>query len=90
MKTGRNVNKITNIEFGILKYHDRVNKATDIFHNFPRSFDQIIIENGRLSQRLKDQSYWIEFDGLINKEEGIYQLGITIDNVIFHRNFIKK
>ena len=37
-----------------IKYLNRIDDATDLYHNFPRAFDGHIIENGAWSQRIKE------------------------------------
>jgi len=71
-----------------IKYGDRVEAATDLYHTFPSSFDNHIIQNGAWSQRIKDGANWYELPGTINGTSGMYQIGINNSNVIFHRNFI--
>lgn len=72
----------------INKYHERIDKAKDLYHNFPRSFDSHIIQNGTWAQRIKDKADWYEMSGSINGTEGIYQIGINEAGMIFHRNFV--
>lgn len=79
---------IGNIAAKALKYHRRVEVATDLHHIFPRSFDNHIIQNGVWSQRIKDKADWFELPRRINGTNGIYQIGINNSNVIFHRNFV--
>ena len=57
-------------------------------HNFPKSFDEHIIQNGVWSQRIKDGANWFELKGSINGVNGVYQIGLNKSNVIFHKNFI--
>lgn len=71
-----------------VKYQDRVETATDIYHAFPRSFDNHIIQNGAWSQRITDRANWFELPGTINGTKGMYQIGINNSNEIFHRSFI--
>jgi hypothetical protein len=61
---------------------------TDTYHNFPNSFDQHIINTGTWSQRIKDAANWYELSGTINGVEGMYQIGVSPSDVIFHRNFV--
>ncbi len=77
--------QISKAEIG---YHPRVEEATDLYHNFPRSFDEHIIQNGSWSQRIKDGANWFELKGTINGVKGTYQIGINKSNIIFHKNFI--
>jgi RHS repeat-associated protein len=74
----------------VLKYQDRVEKATDLYHDFPRAFDSDIIQNGAWSQRIKDGADWFELPGSINGVDGVYQLGINNSNEVFHRNFVPR
>jgi hypothetical protein len=71
-----------------LTYLSRVENATDLYHNFPRAFDQFIIQNGAWSQRIKDAANWYEIPGTINGADGVFQLGINKAGEIFHRAFI--
>lgn len=71
-----------------VKYHNRVDAATDLYHTFPRSFDSHIMQNGAWSQRIKDGANWFELPGTINGTNGMYQIGINNSNVTFHRNFV--
>ncbi|OXB06441.1 FG-GAP-like repeat-containing protein [Flavobacterium pectinovorum] len=71
-----------------LEYHPRVEEATDLYHNFPQSFDEHIIQNGAWAQRIKDGANWFELKGTINGVNGTYQIGINESNVIFHKSFI--
>lgn len=73
----------------ILKYQDRVEDATDLYHNFPRAFDDHIIENGAWSQRIKDGADWFEMPGTVNGKSGMYQIGINRAGEVFHRNFME-
>ena len=72
----------------VIKYHPRIEEATDLYHNFPKSFDEHIIQNGVWSQRIKDGANWFELKGSINGVNGVYQIGLNKSNVIFHKNFI--
>lgn len=74
--------------FNEISYHPSLNSKLDLNHNFPTSFDKHIINNGSWSQRIKDQANWFELRGTINNTEGIYQIGISKTNVIFHKNFV--
>ena len=41
-----------------------------------------------VSQRVKDQAFWFELEGTINGKDGIYQIGMNKEGIIFHRNFV--
>jgi len=57
-----------------IKYLDRVEDATDLYHNYPRAFDNHIIENGAWSQRIKDGADWYEMPGSVMVIPGIMKL----------------
>ena len=57
------------------------------YHKFPYSWDKHIINEGAWAQRLKDGADWYELPGTVNGTEGVYQIGINSNNVIFHRCF---
>ncbi len=59
----------------------------DLYHNFPTSFDEQIIQNGAFSQRIQDAAFWFEAPGSINSQSGIYSIGINQNGIIFHRCF---
>ncbi len=71
-----------------VSYDISLSSKIDLFHNFPLSFDNYIINNGSWAQRIKDGANWYEISGSINGTKGTYQIGITHGNKIFHRNFI--
>lgn len=74
-------------------YHPSLAGKTDMYHNFPKELDRMIINNGAWSQRISDYvrynnvGYWFELPGAINNANGIYQIGINGQGVIFHRFF---
>lgn len=70
------------------KYDPRLENQTDLYHNFPRSFDRTIIENAPWAQRIKDGANWFESPGWVNDKPGNFQIGINDQGVIFHRNFV--
>lgn len=67
---------------------------TDLYHNFPKEFDQSIVNNGGWAQRISDyKNYgnygsWFEAPGYINDVYGHYQIGINEAGIVFHRNFV--
>ena len=68
-------------------YSPRINQQLDLYHNFPTSFDEQIIQNGAFSQRIQDAAFWFEAPGSINGQSGIYSIGINQNGIIFHRCF---
>jgi hypothetical protein len=70
-------------------YLDDLASKTDLYHNFPLSFDKHIIKNGAWSKRIKDGADWYELRGSINGAEGMYQIGVNSDGLIFHRAFVE-
>ena len=79
------------------KYDSRLQNQTDLFHDFPHSFDKFIIDNAPWAQRLKDGANWFEYPGSITTYDaagepiinnGNYRIGINDKGTIFHRDFI--
>ncbi len=68
-------------------YDPSLSNKTDLYHNFPQQFDDMIIGRGYPSQRLIDQALWFELPGTINKVPGVYQIGINDMGIVFHRAF---
>ncbi|MFZ3069971.1 MAG: RHS repeat-associated core domain-containing protein [Anaerolineaceae bacterium] len=67
-----------------INYSDRLTIQTDIFHNFPRVLDPIILQYGQKSVNYPFINFSIE--GVIQHEDkiyqGIYQIGVVIDRWI--------
>lgn len=86
------VGKTGNVTFKIgkqaFRYLDDLVTKTDLYHNFPISFDKHIIQNGAWSQRIKDGANWYELQGHINGAQGMFQIGVNQNGLIFHRNFV--
>ena len=61
----------------------------DLYHDFPKVFDESIINYGNPAQRLVDRAYFFEMPGTINGTEGVYLIGINTDGIIFHHNFFE-
>lgn len=77
-----------NDEKKALSYDLRIGKAVDKFHNLPQTIEDIVIQEGAWSQRIKDGSDWFELEGKVNGASGVFQVGISPDNILFHRNFV--
>lgn len=71
-----------------ISYNSRVIAQKNLYHNFPKSFDKHIIQNGSWSQRIKDGTNWFELPGSINGTKGVYQIGVNNSSSIFHKNFV--
>ena len=69
-------------------YHPSLDMKKDLYHNFPYSLDDTIINEGIPSQRISDKSFFFEFKGSINGVDGVYQIGINEKGIIFHRHFL--
>lgn len=61
---------------------------SDLNHNFPMHYDEIILKHGSMANVLKNGNYWFELPGSINNTNGIYQIGMGKDGIIYHRGFI--
>lgn len=65
----------------------------DLYHNFPREFDRMIVKKGAWSFRLDDYvdhkniGHLFEAPGMIDGKNGLYQIGINDKGIIFHRFF---
>ena len=78
----------------ISSYHSSLELKTDLYHNFPKELDQVIINQGTWSQRISDYvrynkiGYNFEAPGLFNGVEGTYQIGINGNGIVFHKFFL--
>ncbi|MBR3744139.1 MAG: RHS repeat-associated core domain-containing protein, partial [Bacteroidales bacterium] len=80
-----------NIKRPLIKgYRPRVYTQTDLYHNYPISFDDIIIQYGAADFRLSDGAMFYYYPGTINGNSGIYTIGINSDGFVFHRCFYAK
>jgi RHS repeat-associated protein len=70
---------------GALLYGDNLRK-TDLFHNFPYSFDSVIIQNGVRNVVSETYSVYTQ-PGSINRIQGVYEIGVNQAGVITHRMF---
>ena len=67
---------------------------TDLYHNFPKEFDALIVQKGSWSWRINDHvvynniGHWFECYGMIDNVRGVYQIGLNENGIIFHRAFI--
>ena len=68
-------------------YINELSLKTDLYHNFPTAFDDIIIQNGSVAQRISDGAFMYTAPGTINEVQGVYTIGINQQNMIFHRCF---
>lgn len=65
----------------------RLNIQTDSYHNFPSSFDKLIIQEGSGYMPHGNSSMFYA-RGVINGIEGVYTIGINNQTgVIYHRCF---
>ena len=68
-------------------YDSRLNIQTDSYHNFPSSFDKLIIQEGSGYMPHGNSSMFYA-RGVINGIEGVYTIGINNQTgVIYHRCF---
>lgn len=58
---------------------------TNLYHNFPTTFDKTIVQTKNIAQRMSDESFMFTAPGAINGTQGIYTVGVTPDGTIFHR-----
>jgi len=70
----------------ITGYKPSLDGKTDLFHNFPSSFDDFIIQNGTFSLT-GDGRYFYMAPGSINGTQGWYTIGSYPNGVIYHRCF---
>lgn len=68
-------------------YINELSLKTDLYHNFPTAFDDVIIQNGGMAQRISDGAFMYTAPGTINGVQGVYTIGINQQNIIFHRCF---
>lgn len=77
-------------------YNSNLTLKTDLYHNFPKDFDNIIINNGGWNGTIaqpRDPSMgllkgsWFELPGTINGKPGMYEIGINQGGIIYHRHF---
>ena len=63
----------------------------DLYHNFPKSIENEVIESGVWSQRLKDKQHFFELPGEVNGVKGTYQLELqTKERFIIEILFLRK
>jgi len=68
-------------------YDNRVTLQTDLYHDFPRSFDEQIVKDGWL-YGTSGNSRMMVAPGTVNGANGIYTVGINTETgIIYHRNF---
>jgi len=79
--------KITIVKPEIKGYHPSLNSKTDLYHNFPISFDKTIIQSGSVAQRISDGAFMYTIPGNVNGVQGIYTIGINSSGIVFHRTF---
>jgi hypothetical protein len=60
---------------------------TDLYHNFPHSFDKNIIQYGTMQIRNIDKSFWFSMPGAVNGTSGVYTIGLNQQGIIYHRCF---
>lgn len=70
----------------ITRYNNSVLGKTDLSHNYPYSFDKIIIQNGEFSLTSQG-NYWYISPGSINSTNGWYSIGMYPNGTVFHRCF---
>jgi RHS repeat-associated protein len=70
---------------GALRYGDNLRK-TDLFHNFPYSFDSVVLQNGARNVVSKTYSVYTQ-PGSVNGIQGVYEVGVNQAGVITHRMF---
>jgi hypothetical protein len=67
-------------------YINELSLKTDLSHNFPYSFDKIIVSGGEFSITSQG-NYWYVAPGSINSSNGWYSIGMYPNGTIFHRCF---
>ena len=68
-------------------YNDRLLNQVDLYHDFPISFDEIIIKEG-WSYGSSGNSTMMVAPGTVNGVKGMYTIGINTDTgIIYHRAF---
>jgi len=70
---------------GALQYGDNLYK-TDVYHNFPYSFDSVVIQNGVRNVISSTYSVFTQ-PGSVNGVNGVYEIGVNQAGVITHRMF---
>lgn len=70
----------------VLQYHPRLEGQIDLYHNFPRIFDQTIIKSGKPTVINGGYTQY-ELPGAINGVAGSFQVGIQNGITIIHRFF---
>ena len=70
----------------ITGYSTSIAGKTDLSHNFPYSFDKIIVNGGEFSVTSQG-NYWYVAPGSINSGNGWYSIGMHQNGTIFHRGF---
>ena len=68
-------------------YDNRITLQTDLYHDFPRSFDEQIVKDGWLYGTSGNSRMMIA-PGTVNGANGVYTVGINTETgIIYHRNF---
>lgn len=67
-------------------YESRIASQSDPFHNFPYSFDEIMMNNG--TTILRGNNTYIFQVGSVNGKEGVYTLILNENGYVFHREFL--
>jgi RHS repeat-associated protein len=67
-------------------YSNTIADKLDLSHNFPYSFDKVIVQNGDFSFTTQG-NYWYVAPGSINSTNGWYSIGMSSDGTVFHRCF---
>lgn len=83
-----NSNKYQKVYQHGLEYADRVRARgvqDPVSHNFPYSFDDAILSTNPIPKSNGYQIYQLK--GFMNDKRGVFEIGVTRDNVIDHRFF---
>jgi hypothetical protein len=68
-------------------YINELSLKTDLYHSFPTTFDDVIVQSGGMAQRISDGAFMFTAPGTINGVQGVYTIGTNQQNIIFHRCF---
>ncbi len=67
-------------------YNIRINGQIDTYHDFPRLFDELILNNAEMTLQ-SDGSYLFRVPGWINNKQGIYEMCINEEGIVYHHFF---
>lgn len=73
-----------------LQYHPRIRSGAlqdPKAHNFPYSFDDVILKQGPIKQA--DGSFLYRLEGSLNGKNGFFEIAVNPETrTIFHRTFV--